>query len=333
MKEKNILSVCIVTYNVEKYVDKCLSSLLSYTSPALDLEILVIDNHSCDHTVAMIRDKYPQIDLIASEENLGFSAANNILLEKCRGDYILLLNPDTIVEKDSLDLLVGYLKTHPECGIIGPKLLNEDRSLQNGLRKFPNPWVSFIKSSPLKHLKIFKRSVDQRHMRHYDLNQSGIVDQVSGAAFMFSRSVFNTLGLLDAQFFIYFEEVDYCKRAYLQGLNVYYLAEAQIIHFGGKSANSANAKMMYIYLHSQLKYFKKHLSAVHYFIFISIFKTMFLSTLFTDSLIDFIFIPLTRFYLKLKPSPKIQSKLNKRISKSNFRKIFIKEKLSEFVFF
>ncbi len=333
MNKKNILSACIVTYNVEKYADKCLSSLLSYTSPALDLEILVIDNHSSDHTVAMIRDKYPQIDLIASEKNLGFSAANNVLLKKCRGDYILLLNPDTIVEKDSLDMLVDYLKTHPECGIIGPKLLNEDRSLQNGLRKFPNAWVSFIKSSPLKHLKIFKRCVDQRHMRHYDLNQSGIVDQVSGAAFMFSRPVFNKLGLLDSQFYIYFEEVDYCKRAYLEGLNVYYLAEAQIIHFGGKSANSANAKMMYIYLHSQLKYFKKHLSPVHYLIFISIFKTMFLSTLFADSLIDFIFIPLTQFYLKLKPNPKIQSKLTKRISKSNFRKMFIKEKLSEFIFF
>lgn len=333
MKQKYILSVCIVTYNVEKYVEKCLSSLFSYTSPLLDLEILVIDNHSGDHTVRMIREKYSQIDLIASDQNLGFSAANNILLKKCRGDYILLLNPDTVVEKSSLDMLVDYLKNHPDCGIIGPKLLNEDLSLQNGLRKFPNPWISLIKSSPLKHLKIFKNRVDQGHMRHYDLNHSGIVDQVSGAAFMFSRDVFNRMGFLDSQFFIYFEEVDYCKRAYLQGLYVYYLAEAQIIHFGGKSAKSANIKMMYIYLHSQLKYFKKHLSVVHYLFFITIFKMMYLSSLFADSLIDFLFIPLTHLYLRLKPNRKIQAKLDKRISKSAFRKMFIKEKLFNFIFF
>lgn len=333
MNNKKLLSICIVTYNVEKYVDKCLSSLISYSSHDLDLEILVIDNHSGDHTITMIREKYPQIDLLASEENLGFSAANNVLLKKCKGDYILLLNPDTIVENGSLDMMVNYLEKHPDCGILGPKLLNEDLSLQNGLRKFPNPWISFIKNSPLKHLKVFKRYVDQGHMRHYDLNQSGIVDQVSGAAFMFSRAVFNRLGPLDSQFFIYFEEVDYCKRAYLDGFHVYYLAETQIIHFGGKSAKSANIKMMYIYLHSQLKYYKKHLAPVPYFFFITAFKIMYLSTLLAESLADFLFIPLTKAFLKHKPNPKIQLKLEKRISKSKFREMFIKEKLSEFIFF
>ncbi len=228
------LSIIIVTWNTQALLKKCLHSIL-INQDNLDLEIFVVDNNSSDNTVKMVKQDFSQVNLIANKNNLGFAAANNQAIQKARGEYILLLNPDTEILGQTLQKCLHFFQQTQDCGVLGCQVLNPDKSIQPSVRRFPN-WKPLL----LILLKIPKLFPNLKILDHYlakDFNYAKTqnVDQVMGAFFMTKKSIFNQLGELDENFFIWFEEVDFCKRVQQNGYQVYYYADAQIIHHGGQS--------------------------------------------------------------------------------------------------
>lgn len=332
MSEKIDLSICIVNYNVCNFLKICLESLYSYKLEKLAFEVIIVDNASKDDSAQMVRNEFPQARLTVLDRNAGFAAANNVALRQAKGDFLFLLNPDTKICEKSLHILVEYLTNNPECGIAGPRLLNEDGSIQNGLRRFPTCNVILFRNTPLKNLSYFKRRIDEYHMRNFDLKKSAYVDQVSGAAMMFSRNVFDKIGYLDERFYIYFEEVDFCRRAHDLGLKVRYVAEASIFHFGGKSAVQLNSKIKYIHMESQIKYLRKHMLFFKFCVFIVTFKIFYLTNLFFELLVDTVFLPFLKLFSLINPSIKDSRKYASRLNKSHYRYYFISNKIIQFLF-
>src|SRR5216684_540807 len=180
------LSIIIVNYNVRVFLENALVSVCK-AMQGLQGEVIVVDNASDDGSVEMLRQKFPAIKLIANSRNLGFAAANNIALRQAGGEYIFLLNPDTIVQEDTFTAMIEFLETHPEVGLAGCKILNPDGTLQLACRRsFPTPWVAFTKIAGLSAL--FPRSewFSSYNLEYLDPDQAYEVDAVSGS-FMFFR--------------------------------------------------------------------------------------------------------------------------------------------------
>lgn len=324
------ISICIVNYNVSGYLRRCLESI-DKNRNQLKLEVIVVDNASKDDSVQMVKESFAWVRLIALDRNAGFAAANNIALKESSGEYLFLLNPDTVICKDSLVILMNSLKDNPGCGIAGPKLLNEDGSIQNGIRRFPDPLVVFIRNTPLKHLNFCRLMIDDHHMRKIDLSRSMTVDQVSGAAMMFHRKILEQTGFLDERFFIFFEEVDFCKRINQQGLTVFYNTNAAIYHFGGKSSVQLNSKIKYIHMESQLKFLKKYMPKLNYMLFIFMFKSIYLSTLILETAFDCLVIPVFKFASSIKPSLKNGRKFKNRHDNFHYRCYILKNRFLDFI--
>ncbi|PJC57545.1 MAG: glycosyl transferase, partial [Ignavibacteria bacterium CG_4_9_14_0_2_um_filter_37_13] len=229
------LSIIIVNYNVKEFLQNLLTSL-SKAVANLSSEIIVVDNGSDDGSVELLRNKFPQVTLISNEENLGFSKANNLGLRIAKGKNLLLLNPDTIVQEDTFEKLIKFFEEHQDAGMIGCKILNPDGTLQLACRRsFPGPWTSFCKVSGLSTMfpksKIFARY----NLTFLDEDQSYEVDAISGSFMMVRREVFENIGGLDEQFFMYGEDLDWCYRVQKTGWKVYYVHETTIIHYKGES--------------------------------------------------------------------------------------------------
>jgi len=250
------LSIIIVSWNVANLLRACLDSILAAPS-TLSLEIIVVDSASKDDTVPMIRGDYPQVKLFPQSENLGFTRSNNIGLQAASGRYVMLLNPDTVIIENALAHLVAYLETHPKVGIVGPHTLNTDGTTQSTRRRFPTLAVGFFESTWLQ------KYAPQSLMRWYyaaDVAEDGVaeVDWVQGSALMARREVYEQIGGLDEGYFMFSEELDWCKRAKDAGWRVVYVGTAQITHHGGKSTEQIAAQK-HIYFHqSKLRYFRKH---------------------------------------------------------------------------
>ncbi|MFA5339469.1 MAG: glycosyltransferase family 2 protein [Candidatus Omnitrophota bacterium] len=230
------LSISIISYNVKDYLDKCLTSIFKEKKDLI-LEIIVVDNNSSDGSIAMVREKFPDVKPIGNKENLGFAKANNIAIKQSCGRYILILNPDTIVLPGSMQLLVDFLDKNSRVGAVGPKILNEDSSIQlECARNFPTPLIDFfILSSLYKRFpksKIFGKYL----MSYWDHNDGREVPLLSGACMLLRRSALEEVGLFDENFFMYTEDTDLCYRVKKAGWKVWYLPEAEIIHFGGRSS-------------------------------------------------------------------------------------------------
>ena len=257
------ISIIIVNWKVRPLLKKCLDSILKYKDN-LNIEIFVIDNDSRDGSPEMIMADYSNVNMISLPSNQGFAKANNLGIKQAKGKYILLLNPDTEVTKGFFKKVIKYLDKHTDIGILGPKILNPDNSIQQSVRRFP----TFF-SQALVLLKL-RNILDNKFLSHYlhlDFNyhKTQKVDQVMGAAMMIRKSVLDKVGLLDEKFFIWFEEVDYCKRVNDLGSVVKYFSEASIMHHGGSSFNKQLAiKNQIIFNKSLLRYFKKHKSKIEY---------------------------------------------------------------------
>ena len=275
----------MVNYHVTHLIQKAINSLYEHLAP-LEMEIIVVDNSADLGEDPFLPNLFPKVRYFPQKENLGFARGMNLALNAAQGNILLLLNPDVLLEDNSLLKLWKKIKAEDSCIIYGPKLLNQDGSVQNGLRRFPTPFSALINHSLLRKLPLFKRYIDYSRMRLANLNQAQKVDQVSGAAMMFKREVLDRLGFLDERFFIYYEEVDYCKRAALAGIPVQYFPDAQIFHFGGKSAARVNKKMMVTRIESLLKYLKKHMSRPAWLLFIPVFKCFLYLSIFTESAVD-----------------------------------------------
>ncbi|OGL72308.1 hypothetical protein A3D72_01400 [Candidatus Uhrbacteria bacterium RIFCSPHIGHO2_02_FULL_57_19] len=252
------VSVIIVSWNTRELLGRCLKSLFEQTH-GVSFEVFVVENASSDDSAEMVRSEFTQVNLIANDANLGFARANNQAIAEAKGECVLLLNPDTELIDDGISNLVAVARKHPEAGIVGGKILNPDRSIQASVRRFPT-----LCSQVLITLKFHHAFPDIPCLRRYfanDVNPESeqSADQVMGAFFLISRQALNIVGTLDERFFIWFEEVDYCKRVVNAGLKVLYTPVAQVVHHGGESFAQVFAlKKQKMFNASLAKYMRKH---------------------------------------------------------------------------
>ncbi|MGB5933708.1 MAG: glycosyltransferase family 2 protein [Anaerolineae bacterium] len=253
------LSVIIVSHNTRELLALCLDSLLAnLASSALGYEVIVVDNASRDRTVEMVLKRFPQVQLLANEENLGFAAANNQGLKESKGNYLLLLNPDTLVQGEALQLMFQFLVSHPRVSLVGPKLLYSDGRLQHSAFSFPTLLMIFLDFFPLNHRFIDSRLNGRYPKALYEAGEPFAVDHPLGAAMMVRRETVDQVGPLDEGFFIYCEEIDWCMRMKKMGWEIFCLPQAEIVHYVGKSTGQFR-EAMYVELHrSRYRLYEKH---------------------------------------------------------------------------
>jgi len=252
-----VLSVIIVNWNVRDLLQRALASVYASWDGKPGLEIIVVDNASHDGSVAMLRADFPEVVVIANTENRGFPGGNNQGLAAATGDFLLLLNPDTEIIADALPRMVKYLQAHPDVGMVGPQLLNPDGSVQSSRRHFPTLPVLFLESTWLEKL------APRKLLRYYyaqeqpdDLVQN--VDWITGAAMLTRRETFTQVGGMDEGFFMYSEELDWCRRIREAGWRVVYFPEARIVHHEGKSSEQVVAARHIYFQSSKVRYTRKY---------------------------------------------------------------------------
>lgn len=250
-----VLSVIVVGWNTREYLAKCLASVQragEESSP--NLEILVVDNASSDGSAEMVKQQFPQVRLMQNRDNLGFARANNQALAQSRGDYILLLNPDTELESGALSELFGFLEQHPDAGAVGARLVNPDRTLQLSCHPGPGLFREFWR---LFHLdKFWPLAVYP--MEKWDVKQPRVVETLQGACLMIRRRAIEEVGNLDEEYFIYSEEVDLCRRLRARGWKLWWVPEATVVHHGGQSTRQVQAEMFLRLYQGKILYFRKH---------------------------------------------------------------------------
>jgi len=260
--------VCIVTYHVRDLLRDCLQSL--YQNTRLRFEVIVVDNASRDGVVEMLQQEYPEIRLVENQDNGGYTRPMNQALHLGRGRYLLQLNPDTLVRPQALDRLVAFMDQHGEVGICGPKVLNRDLTLQKPCRRGePRPWAVLTYFLGLSAL--FPRSplFSQYLMTYLDEDETHAVDGVAGSCLLARRALIDQIGYLDERYFAYQEDADFCFRARQAGWKVYYLPEAQIIHYGSLGGSRVQPyRSIYEWHRSYYIYYRQHL-AKDYFFFLS----------------------------------------------------------------
>jgi hypothetical protein len=247
------LSLVIVNWNTSKLLEKCLASIFS-NPPGQEFEVWVVDNDSTDQSVPMVRETFPQVNLIVNDKNLGFSGANNQAIRWCTGEYVLLLNPDTEVCSDALDILVDYMESHPEAGGAGAKILNPDGTLQ--ISCYPEPTLS----------RELWRLFQLDRVRHYgtydvtawDPDQSRVVDVIQGACLILRSRALEEVGLLDEDYFMYTEEVDLCFRLRKARWQLIWVPKANVVHYGGQATQQVATEMFLELYRSKILYFYKH---------------------------------------------------------------------------
>ena len=254
------LSIIIVNTNESKVLRPCLTSIFNETK-GLDFEVIVIDNASADDSLMMLANHFAQVKVINNSENLGFAAANNRGILEARGDYILLLNPDTIVRDRAIQKTLAFMDLHPQVGIAGCKLLFPDGSLQRSARSFPTLWNVFCEVSFLYRLFPRSKLFGKYYLSYFDYDLEKEVDWLCGAFFMIRRGTYEKIGVLDEQFYMYTEEVDYCYRAKLAGDETWFVPEAEIVHFFG-GVNATSRRVVLWTNASQILYFQKYFRGV-----------------------------------------------------------------------
>jgi len=258
------LSIVIVNWNVRELLRRCLSSLgrgEARLASTFTAEVIVVDSASSDGSVEMVRRDFPGVRLIASDENLGYSRGNNLGAAEAGGRYLLLLNPDTEVVGDALATMVRYLDAHPAVGVVGPQLRYPNGTLQSSRRRFPTLATAFCEST-LLHQWFPKNQVARRyHLADRPADTPQAVDWLVGAALMIRREVWRQVGPLDESFFMYFEELDWCRHCRAAGWEIHYLPAAQIIHHEGKSSEQIVAARTICFQCSKIRYSRKYYGA------------------------------------------------------------------------
>jgi N-acetylglucosaminyl-diphospho-decaprenol L-rhamnosyltransferase len=250
------LSIIIVNWNVADLLRDCLRSI-DENRGELDMEVIVVDSASSDKSVTMIREEFPWVDLLACEENVGFPRGNNLGLARANGRYFLLLNPDTVVLDDALPKMMAYVRENPEVGVLGSQLLNADGTVQSSRRRFPTLITAFFESTWLE--TVAPKGVLERYYAQ-DLPDDAIndVDWVMGACMLVPRQVVADVGGLDEAYFMYSEELDWCRRIKDSGWRVVYYPEAKIVHYVGQSSEQAVVARHINYQQAKLRYFRKY---------------------------------------------------------------------------
>ena len=252
------LSVIIVNYNVKEELTFCLSSV-QRALQGIEGEVFVVDNHSADGSCDVIKTLFPWVTLIENADNLGFARANNIAIRKAVGEYILLLNPDTVVEQDSFAKMIAFMDEHADCGGLGVKMLDAQGAfLPESKRGIPTPWVAFCKLFGL--YKLFPKS--EKCNRYYlsNISQDSVaqVEILAGACMLLRKSVLDEIGLLDETYFLYGEDVDISYRILQAGYKNYYFPETSIIHLKGASTKKFEVKSVREFYRSMEIFCEQH---------------------------------------------------------------------------
>ena len=244
------LSIVIVSYNVRSYLEQCLQSV-QIALEGIEGEVFVVDNHSDDDSVETIRNHYPWVTLIENQENLGFAKANNQAIRQSQAEYVLLLNPDTVVAEDTLRGGLIFMDEHPKAGGAGVMMCYEDGSrAPESRRALPTPWVA-----ALKMLGFTKRY----YMSHLPWDQPCRREVVSGAFCLLRHEALKKIGLLDEDFFMYGEDIDLSFRLLKGGWENWYLPYS-IIHYKGRSTQKSDYRYVHVFYQAMLIFFQKHYS-------------------------------------------------------------------------
>jgi len=263
MKQSNniILSIIIISYNTKELLEQCINSIIKslmnseskHQASSVSYEIIVVDNNSKDDSVkfvnSLIRNKLA-IKLIENKENVGFAKANNQGIKIAKGEYIMLLNSDTIVQNNALEILVDYLEENPDIAVLGPKLLNADQTSQPSVGNFPSLPV-------VANMLFFEHFVPNRFVR-WSPKTTRAVDWVMGAALMSRREIFNKIGGLDENIFMYMEELEWCYRIKKNGYKIYFYPQAKIVHLGQGSSKTGRKDPIINIYKGLIYFYRKH---------------------------------------------------------------------------
>lgn len=256
MNDQPDLSILIVNWNVKALLRDCLASI-DRGRGDLHLEVIVVDSASADGSQAMVEVEFPWVTLLACDENVGFARGNNLAIAQANGRYILLLNPDTVVLQDALATMVAYLEAEPQVGVVGAQLLNGDGTIQSSRRRFPTLATAFFESTWLESLAP-ARLLNRYYVTDVPPDQIAEVDWLVGACLMTRCAVVEQVGGLDEAYFMYSEELDWCRRVKDAGWRIVYLPAAQIIHYVGKSSEQAVVARHINFQRAKLRYFRKY---------------------------------------------------------------------------
>ena len=295
------LSIVIVNYNVKFFLEQCLHSV-NKALKHIQGEVFVVDNNSVDGSRAMILEKFPEVNLIENKENLGFSKANNQGLRKAAGKFCLLLNPDTIVEEDSLRKCIGFMDSHPEAGALGVKMIDgKGNFLPESKRALPTPAVAFYKIFGLSALFPRSRIFGRYHLGYLSKDETHPVEILAGAFMFIRKEALNKTGLLDEDFFLYGEDIDLSYRLSKAGFTNYYFPETTIIHYKGESTKKGSINYVLVFYKAMIIFARKHFSpnnariltilihlAIYFRAFLAIFRR--LATKLYQPVFDILFI-------------------------------------------
>ena len=250
------VSIIIVSWNVCELLRTCLQAI-AHGRRTLDAETIVVDSGSTDGSAMMVQQEFPWVQLVTCNENVGFPMGNNLGIARASGRHIVLLNPDTEVQAGALSTMVDYLERHADVGVVGPQLLNLDGSVQSSRRRFPTLATAFFESTWLQ--GIAPAAVLRRY---YTLDlpdeEAADVDWLMGACLMVRRQVIDQVGGLDEAYFMYSEELDWCRRIKTAGWRVVYLPAAKVLHHVGKSSEQAVTARHVNFQRAKLRYFRKY---------------------------------------------------------------------------
>ncbi len=264
------LSVIIVNYNVKYFLEQCLHSVMK-ACEGIAAEVFVVDNNSVDGSVEMVRQKFSSAILIDNKDNLGFSKANNQAIRQSKGEYVLLLNPDTVVEENTFKKIVDFMDSNPDAGGLGVKMLDgSGKFLAESKRGLPTPSAAFYKISGLAALFPKSRTFGQYHLGYLSKDEIHEVEILAGAFMLLRKSVLDKVGLLDEDFFMYGEDIDLSYRIIKAGYKNFYFPETRIIHYKGESTKRSSVNYVLVFYNAMIifarKHFSKHNAALFTFI-------------------------------------------------------------------
>lgn len=257
------LSIIIVNYGSGRLVKACVDSIRQSPPSAL-YEVIVVDNASPDDSQEFLATEVPDIRFFPQESNLGFARGVNVGIEAATGTFILILNPDIIVLEGAIDTLLGFARAHPNAAVVAGQLINPNGSTQESCFRFYTPFTILARRTPLGLLPIARRHIDRALLRDYDHARPRQVDWVLGACMLVRREVMARVGMMDPQFFLYFEDMDWCRRFWAAGYHVWYVPEAHFAHYYKRESAVAGGisallqPIIRVHISSGLKYFWKY---------------------------------------------------------------------------
>ena len=261
------LSVVIVNYNVKYFLEQCLHSL-EQAAMNIDHEVIVVDNASTDGSTEYITARFPGIKWMACRENNGFSKGNNIAIAQAKGEYILMLNPDTIVTREAIEGCISFMDNNADAGACGVYMLRTDGTFApESRRALPTPFVAFCKMSGLSNLFPKSRTFGRYYMQYLDKEEANPIEIISGAYMMLRHKTIKKTGTLDEDFFMYGEDIDLSYRILKGGYRNYYLP-LRILHYKGESTNKSSYRYVHTFYRAMQLFFKKHYS--HYSLLVSL---------------------------------------------------------------